>query len=51
MPQRDYVARSNEKKSKKNQKESNVKKILMRIIGVILFFGIGLWFLKSSAPV
>lgn len=51
MPQRDYVARSNEKKSKKNQKESNVKKILTRIIGVILFFGIGLWFLKSSAPV
>ncbi|MEN2833505.1 cell division protein FtsN [Mannheimia haemolytica] len=51
MPQREYVARSNEKKSKKNQKESNVKKILMRIIGVILFFGIGLWFLKSSAPV
>lgn len=50
MPQRDYVARSNEKKVK-NQKESNVKKILMRIIGVILFFGIGLWFLKSSAPV
>ncbi|VEI76202.1 Cell division protein FtsN [Mannheimia haemolytica] len=50
MPQRDYVARSNEKKSKKNQKESNVKKILMLIIGLILLCGIGLWFLKSSAP-
>ncbi|GAB1667685.1 SPOR domain-containing protein [Mannheimia haemolytica] len=50
MPQRDYVARSNEKKSKKNQKESNVKKILMLIIGLILLCAIGLWFLKSSAP-
>ncbi|EXI62195.1 hypothetical protein MHD_10090 [Mannheimia granulomatis] len=50
MPQRDYIARSNEKKSKKTKKESNVKKILMLIIGLILLCGIGLWFLKANAP-
>lgn len=50
MPQRDYVARSNEKKSKKTQKESNVKRILMLIIGLVLLCGIGLWLLKANAP-
>lgn len=50
VPQRDYVARSNEKKNKKTQKESNVKKVLILIIGLILGCGIALWFLKSSAP-
>ncbi|HGO5854889.1 TPA: cell division protein FtsN [Mannheimia haemolytica] len=50
MPQRDYVARSNEKKNKKTQKESNVKKILMLIIGLVLGCGIALWFLKANAP-
>lgn len=50
MPQRNYVARSNEKKSKKTKKQSNVKKILTLIIGLILLCGIGLWFLKANAP-
>lgn len=50
MPQRDYVARSNEKKSKKTKKESNVKKILVLIISLILLCGIGLWLLKVNAP-
>lgn len=51
MPQRDYVARSNEKKSKKTQKESNLKKVLILIIGLILGCGIALWLLKVNAPV
>ncbi|MFA9489535.1 MULTISPECIES: cell division protein FtsN [unclassified Mannheimia] len=50
MPQRDYVARSNEKKSKKTQKESNLKKVLILIIGLILGCGIALWLLKVNAP-
>lgn len=50
MPQRDYIARSNEKKSKKTTKQSNVKKILTLIIILILLCGIGLWFLKANAP-
>ncbi|MDD0824277.1 cell division protein FtsN [Mannheimia sp. AT1] len=50
MPQRDYIARSNEKKSKKTKKENNVKKILTVIIVLILVSGVSLWFLKASAP-
>lgn len=50
MPQRDYVARSNEKKSKKTQKESALKKVLILIIGLILGCGIALWLLKANAP-
>lgn len=50
MPQRDYVARSNEKKSKKTQKESNLRKVLILIIGLVLGFGVALWFLKTNAP-
>lgn len=51
MPQRDYIARSNEKKIKKTQKESALKKVLILIIGLILGCGIALWLLKANAPV
>lgn len=50
MPRRDYVARSNEKKSKKTKKESNLKKVLILIIGLVLGCGIALWLLKTNAP-
>lgn len=50
MPQRDYIARSNEKQRKKTETESNVKKILILVIALILLCGIGLWFLKANAP-
>lgn len=50
MPRRDYVTRSNEKKSKKTQKESNLKKVLILIIGLILGCGTALWLLKTNAP-